>query len=134
MSSYQRVGAARIRAPHPHLRLPLDTYSNGIDWIAVERAAQGELHPNQLTREETREAALLMDQAGFTDQQIATRLHIHERQVQRWKNAQTRPPRTVRTCTEPGCDRRHKRRGYCEMHIQRVMRAERRQQKERVAA
>lgn len=125
MNTLQPIQASRIHGQRPRLQLPLDTYSKGIDWIAVERAAQGELRPDALTPDETREAALLMDQAGFTDQEISIRLCVYARQVHRWKNPTPAEPRPVRLCTEPGCDRKHKRRGYCQMHIQRVMRAER---------
>jgi hypothetical protein len=125
VNTLEPIQASRIRGPRLHLRLPIDTYSDGIDWIAVERAALGELHPAELTPDETREAALLMDAAGFTDQEISIRLCVFARQIHRWKNPTPAEPRPVRLCTEPGCDRKHKRRGYCEKCIQRVARRER---------
>lgn len=134
MATLEPIQASRILGPRLHLRLPIDTYSDGIDWVAVERAVHGELPPGALTPDETREAALLMDAAGYSDQEISIRLCVYARQVHRWKNPTPAEPKPVRTCVEPGCDRKHKRRGYCQMHIQRVMRAERaaarRQQKE----
>lgn len=66
-----------------------------------------------------------MDAAGFTDTEISTRLCVFARQIHRWKNPTPAEPRHVRLCTEAGCDRKHKRRGLCEMHIQRAIRAER---------
>lgn len=62
-----------------------DTYDDtqGIDWIAVERAAEGTIDPATLTRLEIRAAVHHMTDNGMPEEQIARHLHCAPRQVAR---------------------------------------------------
>jgi hypothetical protein len=57
-----------------------------IDWIAVERAAEGTYAPSLLTPDEKRAAALLMLKAGYSELAAADRIGVEKRQISRWKN------------------------------------------------
>ncbi|MTE20242.1 hypothetical protein F0L17_14215 [Streptomyces sp. TRM43335] len=60
-----------------------------IDWIAVERAAQGTYDPTALNLAEKREAVLLMDRNGYTACDISERLSVYRRQIARWRSDST---------------------------------------------
>lgn len=64
-----------------------DTYDTArdIDWIAVERAANGTYNPALLNTAELVEAALLMTHNGATEREIGLRLGVWRRTVSRWK-------------------------------------------------
>lgn len=57
--------------------------AQGIDWIAVERAAEGTADPATLTRLEIRAAVHHMTDSGMSEKQIARHLHCDPRQVAR---------------------------------------------------
>ncbi|WP_326806702.1 helix-turn-helix domain-containing protein [Streptomyces sp. NBC_01775] len=98
-----------------------DTYSDdtGIDWIAVERAVNGDYDPQLLTVDERHAAVLALANAGLSELKIAAALRIEQRQVNRWKRAPLKPRtpgkeaevRQLRPCGTRAAYRRHRARG-----------------------
>lgn len=101
-----------------------DTYDDArdIDWIAVERAANGDYDGALLNRDEKHEAALLMSQSGIPSREISTRLCIYQRQIERWKVAAGLIS-PVRRCDIPGCIKAHATNGLCSAHHSKARRA-----------
>lgn len=96
-------------------RIPLpthETYADGIDWIAVERAAAGD--PVELTPEERREVALAVVRAGRTEKDAAACAGTNPRQVSRWKFEVGLGGAS--TCTRDDCSDQVKGRGLCDNH------------------
>lgn len=91
---YQPIGGTRAIPASSYHHAPTRSNDNSdIDWIAVERAVSGDRVT--LTRDETREAALLMAKAGFTERETSIRLCTYQRQICRWKaQARTQPAKT----------------------------------------
>lgn len=57
-----------------------------VDWIAVERAANGTYDPTLLSLTERRHAVLLMLRHGYGAPTISERLATYERTIQRWRD------------------------------------------------
>lgn len=95
-----------------------DTYSqNGdIDWIAVERAANGDYEPTLLNDDERREAALLMYRSGLRERAISTHLCIYERRIGEWAAAAGLLP-PERICTIDDCGHLMAGKGLCNNHL-----------------
>lgn len=102
------VRSEGLRLPSP----PVKTYSNGIDWIAVERAARGELRADALTPAETREAALWLARAGRARAAISIQLSVYERLVKEWQ-AEEGLLADADLCSRPKCRRASAARGLC---------------------
>lgn len=107
------VQGTHILAPHQRFPIPpVKTYSRGIDWIAVERAARGEL------RAEVREAAMWMVRAGQSRIAVSIQLCVYERIVKQWEAEEgLLPPSEI--CIHPRCRRFSVGRKLCTLHLQR---------------
>lgn len=89
-----------------------DTYSNGCDWIAVERAVHGELSGRCLNDNELREASLFLRRSGVPRKTVSVRLAVYERLIRDWEAAAGMLP-AADLCTTPGCQRAKSSRGLC---------------------
>lgn len=115
--------------------LPTHTYSQGVDWIAVERAITGDLPRPDLTRDEQIAATLLLIRAGWTEKSTAEAVGVQTRQVARWKFEHGLGG--AKTCLIDDCSDQVKGRGLCYRHYrqdQRRRAAAARAAKERKAA
>lgn len=96
-------------------RIPLpthETYEDGIDWIAVERATLGDRV--ELTWDEKKEAALAMVRAGLPEKETAARAGTSPRQVSRWKFEVGLGGASA--CSHDDCSDKVKGRGLCDNH------------------
>ena len=109
---YDGVRGTRTLSPHRSFPTPLETYSNGIDWIAVERAARGELRADALNPAEVREAAIWLAKAGTARKAISTQLCVYERLVKEWQAEEGLLPDSD-LCSRPNCRRASSGRGLC---------------------
>lgn len=110
---YAAIQGAHAVAPQQRIPMPpVKTYSNGIDWIAVERAARGELRADALTPAELREAALWLAKAGTARAAISTQLCVYERLVKEWQ-AEEGLLADTDLCSRPKCRRASHARGLC---------------------
>jgi hypothetical protein len=116
--SYQRIGAARIRGIRgTYLPPTTDTYTDGIDWIAVERAIRGDLPAEPLTHDELREAALGLVRSGVSRKSISVQLCVYERRIRDWEaEAGLLPPEDL--CSHTNCRRAKCGLGLCASHLQ----------------
>ncbi len=109
------IGATRLHTRRPVFALPTDdadTYSDGIDWIAVERATQGEYNGRDLTENELREAALFLRRHDVSRVAISIQLSVYERLVKEWE-AEAGLLDADDLCTKPGCGRARPGTGLC---------------------
>lgn len=112
-SHYGTIQGTYTVAPQHRLPMPpVKTYSDGIDWIAVERAARGELRADALTQAESREAALWLAQAGASRSSISVQLCVYERLVKEWM-AEAGLLADCDLCSQPECRRATAGRGLC---------------------
>ncbi|MFE0039391.1 hypothetical protein [Streptomyces sp. NPDC059015] len=115
MNTSTPLGATRVRAQRVIFVLPTDdadTYSNGIDWIAVERAVHGEYDSRDLTQAELREAVLYLRRHDIGRRTISNQLCVYERLVKEWEaEAGMLGPDDL--CTTPGCAKARAGRGLC---------------------
>lgn len=84
---HERLTARSLYTRRPmQVRHTADTYdlATDVDWIAVERAAEGTYDPTLLNLAERRQAVLLMLDHGHGAPTISVRLSTHERTIQRW--------------------------------------------------
>lgn len=114
------IKASRAISIRPRVALPIETYSNDIDWIAVQRVIEDDRPLPALTREEQRVAALLLTAAGRSEKDAARLVGTHDRQVTRWKEQSgAKPPRP---CTVDDCDSPIKALGLCHRHYRQEQR------------
>ncbi len=96
-----------------------DTYSNGIDWLAVHRAVSGEHPLPELTRAEQREAAICLSRNGIARLAISIRLGVYTRLVKEWEaEAGLLPDSDL--CTHPNCRKPISGRKLCPNHLQQL--------------
>lgn len=104
-----------------------DTYdeTRDIDWIAVERATNGEYDPALLNDAEKRETALLMARAGMRERAISNRIYVYERRIGEWlAEAGLLPPERI--CSRDNCGHLMVGLGLCTNHLQRKRNQEKR--------
>ncbi|MFE2326087.1 hypothetical protein ACFXD5_19530 [Streptomyces sp. NPDC059385] len=127
MSHHEPIAATTIRAATTRLQSPpTKTYSNGIDWIAVERAARGELPAGALTPAEAREAAVWLVRAGVARKAISVQLSVYERLVKEWAAEEGLLP-DADLCSRAGCRRATAGRGLCALCLSQQRILERKQ-------
>jgi len=105
----------RIGATNPDA----DTYDDDrdIDWIAVERTANGDYNPALLNQAELRETAILLGRAGLRERAISSRLSVYERRIGEWlATAGLLPPERI--CSRDNCGHVSTGRGLCNSHLQ----------------
>ncbi|KOU20926.1 hypothetical protein ADK52_25380 [Streptomyces sp. WM6372] len=108
------IKARRAISEPNRISLPVETYSDNIDWIAVQRAIE-DGHPRPaLTRDEKRVAALLLVTAGHSETDTARLVGTHGTQVSRWKMQAGMKPNNP--CTVADCDSPIKALGLCHRH------------------
>ncbi|QCX75461.1 hypothetical protein C9F11_08860 [Streptomyces sp. YIM 121038] len=83
MITAYRPGSRGVRAWTP----PARPTGKGVDWIAVERAADGDLDPALLGNEERRQTALVLIRRGMPRRFIAQRIGISEYWITKWGEA-----------------------------------------------
>ena len=99
----------------PSIAVPTDiTYTDDIDWIAVERAVTGDRPLPALNFDERRAAALLLTRAGFSEKETGSLVGCNARQVSRWKFEVGLSG--AKTCSLDDCDDQVKGRGLCYRH------------------
>ncbi|MCY0928358.1 hypothetical protein OTB20_19575 [Streptomyces sp. H27-H1] len=108
------IKATRIRSESTIIRLPIETYSDDIDWIAVQRVVSGDLPRPALTPLERKTAALLLMAAGRTGIETAELVGADKRQIWRWRGDAA--GKQGRPCTLDGCDKPVKGLGLCSRH------------------
>lgn len=114
------IKATRTLSTPPRIPLPLETYSNDIDWIAVQRVIEDDRPLPVLTREEQRVAALLLTAAGRSEKDTARLVGTHDRQVARWKEQSG--IKQARVCQVADCEARIKALGLCHRHYRQEQR------------
>ena len=114
------IKASRTFDTPTRISLPVETYSNDVDWIAVQRVVQDDRPLPALTREEQRAAALLLTAAGRSEQDAARLVGTHHRQVSRWKEQVGL--KTPRVCKVEDCEGQIKALGLCHRHYQQELR------------
>ncbi|MFF1341084.1 helix-turn-helix domain-containing protein [Streptomyces sp. NPDC058290] len=120
MTTTLTLKASRAISTRPRVPLPLETYSDDIDWIAVQRVVEDDRPLPALTREEQRVAALLLTAAGRSEKDTARLVGTHDRQIARWKEqAGTKP---TRSCTVDDCNNPIKALGLCHRHYRQEQR------------
>lgn len=130
---YEAVQGTHV-VPQPlRFPIPLETYSNGIDWVAVERAARGELRPEALTPDELRQAALWLTQAGSSRKAVSIQLCVYERLIKEWQAEAGQLPEAD-LCSVPNCRRASAGRGLCALCLSQQRILARRQQAAMVVA
>lgn len=118
----RRPLASQIIPTRPRITIPTtDTYTDDIDWIAVERAITGDTPRPTLNLEERRTAVLLLARAGVAEERIVSLTGVDRRQVARWKFEHGLGG--ARTCTVDGCGQQVKGRGLCDNHYRQDKRA-----------
>lgn len=122
MTSSQSLKASRALSTTIRVPLPLETYSNDIDWIAVQRVVEDDRPLPNLTRDEQRVAALLLTGAGRSVKEAARLVGTHDRQVARWKEQAGAKP--VKACQVTDCDTPVKALGLCSRHYRQEQRAQ----------
>lgn len=99
----------------PSIPVPTDiTYTDDIDWIAVERAVTRDRPLPALNLDERRAAALLLTRAGFSEKETGSLVGCNARQVSRWKFEAGLSG--AKTCSLDDCDDKVKGRGLCYRH------------------
>jgi hypothetical protein len=119
-TAYGSIKASRTPGTTLRATFPTDTYSDDIDWIAVQRVVQNDRPLPALTRDEQRVAALLLVDAGCSEKDTARLVGTHDRQVRRWKEKAGLT--TVRVCKETDCDGPIKALGLCHRHYRQEQR------------
>ncbi|MFH9798047.1 helix-turn-helix domain-containing protein [Streptomyces virginiae] len=120
MTSTVSIKASRTLSTPTRVALPIETYSNDIDWIAVQRVVEDDRPLPALTRDEQRAAALLLVDAGRSEKDTARLVGTHDRQVRRWKEKAGLTE--VRQCSEADCDGPIKALGLCHRHYRQEQR------------
>ena len=114
-SALRPLLATRAIPTQPRVAIPTDvTFTDDIDWIAIERAITGDLPRPQLTRDEKLTATLLLIRAGWTEKATAEAVNVDRRQVARWKFEHGLSGAS--TCTVDDCGDLVKGRGLCLKH------------------
>ncbi|MFG3510209.1 hypothetical protein ACGF5F_32455 [Streptomyces sp. NPDC047821] len=107
--------ATRALPTRQRISIPTtNTYSQGVDWVAVERVIYGDLPRPDLTRTEQLAATLLLIRAGWTEKRTAEVVGVQIRQVSRWKFEHGLGG--ARTCQVDGCGDQVKGRRLCYRH------------------
>jgi hypothetical protein len=100
-----------------------ETYTDGIDWNAIERAVTGDTPIPTLTDTELRAAVTYMTRAGWARKAISTHLGLYERLIREWQaDAGLLPDKDL--CTTDGCRKAKGGRGLCISHLQAAKTAE----------
>jgi hypothetical protein len=120
MTSTRSIKASRALSTPARVSLPVETYSNDIDWIAVRRVVEDDRPLPELTREEQRVAALLLTAAGRSEKDTARLVGTHDRQVSRWKEQSGAKP--ANPCTADDCSAPIKALGLCHRHYRQEQR------------
>lgn len=113
-------GSRAPRVPSRGASLPAETYSDDIDWIAVQRVVDNDWPLPALTRDEQRAAALLLTAAGRSEKDTARLVGTHDRQVARWK--EQAGTKTRRACQVEDCEGQIKALGLCHRHYRQEQR------------
>jgi hypothetical protein len=101
------------------------TSEDDVDWIAIERAVQGEIPADGISAAETRTAALILNRSGLSEREVAEHLHINRRQVARWKAAaRVAEGKQAATCSNDDCTDFPISRGLCNRHYKQLRAAE----------
>lgn len=104
-----------------------DTYDDDhdIDWVAVERAANGDYEPALLNEAELRETAIALAKSGLRERAISTRICTYERRIGEWlAEAGLLPPERI--CRRDDCQRLMFGKGLCTTHLGELRREQKR--------
>lgn len=112
------IMASRVLHTSRPITLPVETYSNDIDW--VRRVVEDDWPLPALTRDEQRAAALLLTAAGRNEKDTARLVGTHDRQVARWK--EQAGMKTPRVCQVDDCQGQIKALGLCHRHYRQEQR------------
>jgi hypothetical protein len=128
VTAYEPIHADRLLdTRRGYLPPTADTWTGGIDWIAVERATRGELPTHPLTEQELREAALWLRRNGAKRAAVSTQLDVYERLIREWEAEEGLLP-AEDLCATDGCRRARAGRGLCALCLNAV-RIQEKQQK-----